>query len=176
MITRRTFLAATMLGAFSILGLTGCAVTPPSAKTWRGRFSLRAVDLSGHPLAQTGRFELLSAPEISRLDLLTPLSGILARIEITPQEASLRRSLSEEAEKDRDVETLCRRLIGFPLPVEELLDLLRAGAATPDTVALGEWQCHILARMADGAPKRLRIERTSAPSLTLLILLEESAK
>ena len=175
MIARRTLLTAVgAFGAFNTLMLTGCAVTPSSAKTWRGRFSLRVTDLSGRTQAQTGRFELLDAPTLSRLDLLTPLSGILARIEISPTGASFRRSLAEEAEKDHDVDALCRRLLGFPLPVEALFALLRAGVASPDISAAGEWRCHILERMADGTPKRLRIERTSAPYLTLVILLEES--
>ena len=177
MIARRTLLAAAAaFGTLNVLTLTGCVLTPPSAKTWRGRFSLRATDLSGRTQAQTGRFELLDAPALSRLDLLTPLSGILARIEITPTGASFRRSLTEEAEEDHDVDALCRRLIGFPLPVEALFELLRAGATAPNTSASEEWRCRIQERMADGTPKRLRIERTSAPPLTLVILLEESAE
>ena len=162
-----------LLGAAAALLMTGCTSTPPAARRWAGRFSLRVTDPAGRRQAQSGRFELLEAPDLLRLDLLSPLSGVMARIEETPQGASLRRSLAGPAEEDRSIAALCRRLLGFPLPVRELLELLQEGAAAQDDRNIGEWHCRIHARSASGRPQRLQIERSEPPSISLILLLED---
>ena len=82
--SRRTFcLQSLAAGLSAVTLLSGCAVTPQNARVWRGRFSLRITAADGRLENQTGRFELTKTPQLLRLDLLTPLSGILARIEET---------------------------------------------------------------------------------------------
>mgnify|MGYP003157306638 CR=1 FL=1 len=93
--SRRTFcLQSLAAGLSAVTLLSGCAVTPQNARVWRGRFSLRITAADGRLENQTGRFELTKTPQFLRLDLLTPLSGILARIEETSRGASFTRSLS----------------------------------------------------------------------------------
>lgn len=151
--------------------LAGCAAVPQDARIWRGRFSLRTVR-GGKAENQTGRFELMRSAKLLRLDLLTPLSGILARIEITPESASLQRSLDEPAVTRPDADTLLTELLGFTLPVEALADLLDAPAEQNDA-ARGPWQARILSRSADGTPQRLRIEgRPADAAVSLTVFVE----
>ena len=102
--SRRTFcLQSLAAGLSAVTLLSGCAVTPQNARVWRGRFSLRITAADGRLENQTGRFELTKTPQFLRLDLLTPLSGILARIEETSRGASFTRSLSEPAVTRSDI-------------------------------------------------------------------------
>ena len=154
--------------------LAGCASAPQGSRVWRGRFALRALRPEGVVEALSGRFELTSAPDLLRLDLLTPLSGVLARIEETSSGASMRRNLTDEPVADRDLDALTQRLLGFPVPVRELLALLEAGASAPAESSPAGWRCGVLARNASGAPARIRIERAAVPALTLTVLVEEN--
>ncbi|MDO5530713.1 lipoprotein insertase outer membrane protein LolB [Sutterella sp.] len=158
--------------ALAALLATGCAVTPPESRRWQGRFALRAPDGRGGTEAVSGRFVLLDAPGLLRLDLLTPLSGILARIEETPSGASFTRSLEEEPERAPDLDTLLTGLLGFTLPVRELRALLASGAAAPADASSGDWRCRVLARREDGTPRRMRIERGD---IIVTLVLEEDA-
>lgn len=169
MTARRTLLA---LSALLPLFAAGCAVAPTGARRWSGRFAFSA-ELEGGAERQSGRFELMDSPERLRLDLLTPLSGILARIEETPRGASFSRGGTDEPVVADDLDELLMRLLGFTLPVRELRDLLAAGAAAPDAFEAGGWRCRILARGRDGSAKRLRIERAAAPRMTLTAVTDD---
>ena len=162
--SRRTFcLQSLAAGLSAVTLLSGCAVTPQNARVWRGRFSLRITAADGRLENQTGRFELTKTPQFLRLDLLTPLSGILARIEETSRGASFTRSLSE--------------LLGFTLPVVPLANLLEQTAAAEMSV-YGPWRAQILSRFTDGSPQRLRIDgragQTSAAPLVQLTIFVEA--
>ena len=138
--SRRTFcLQSLAAGLSAVTLLSGCAVTPQNARVWRGRFSLRITAADGRLENQTGRFELTKTPQLLRLDLLTPLSGILARIEETSRGASFTRSLSEPAVTRSDINALLTELLGFTLPVVPLANLLEQ-TATAEMSVYGPWR------------------------------------
>mgnify|MGYP004681524319 FL=1 len=164
MMQRRLVLSA--LAAALLAG--GCAAPLANAHTWKGRFALRNEKEN-----LSGRFELTDAPDLLRLDLLTPLSGILARIEETSDGAVFMKSLSDPGIKGPNLEALMESLLGFTLPVHDLLALLRAGAAARD-LSSRNWQCRILSRLPDGAPQRLRIERAAPNALQVTLFIDEA--
>ena len=167
-VSRRTFI----LG-LSAAVLSGCAVVPDNARVWRGRFSLR-TSLNGRSEVQSGRFELTRAPDLLRLDLLTPLSGILARIEETPRGASFARSLDDEPVVRPNMDALLTELLGFTLPVGAMGSLL-GEPAIQNECTYGAWRVRILSRLADSSPERLRIEGradSSAPAVQLTLFVE----
>ena len=166
--SRRTFcLQSLAAGLSAVTLLSGCAVTPQNARVWRGRFSLRITAADGRLENQTGRFELTKTPQFLRLDLLTPLSGILARIEETSRGAVTR----------SDINALLTELLGFTLPVVPLANLLEQTAAAEMSV-YGPWRAQILSRFTDGSPQRLRIDgragQTSAAPLVQLTIFVEA--
>ena len=176
--SRRTFcLQSLAAGLSAVTLLSGCAVTPQNARVWRGRFSLRITAADGRLENQTGRFELTKTPQFLRLDLLTPLSGILARIEETSRGASFTRSLSEPAVTRSDINALLTELLGFTLPVVPLANLLEQTAAAEMSV-YGPWRAQILSRFTDGSPQRRRIDgragQTSAAPLVQLTIFVEA--
>ena len=146
--------------------LAGCAVSPSDETRFTGRFSLLT---SAARERVTGRFALSRRGDAIRLDLLTPLSGILARIDITPESAELSRGLHEVVERERDAETLMRKHLGFAVPVERLVTWLKHPPA--DRFDAGPWHVSLESRFDDGAPRRIRI--TSA-DLVLTLLLDAS--
>lgn len=159
----------TLLASFAAALLAaGCAAPPANARMWKGRFALRSEKEN-----LSGRFELTDAPGLLRLDLLTPLSGILARIEETSEGALFTRSLSEPGIKGENLEALMTELLGFALPVHALLSLLQKGAAAQD-LSSGAWQCRILSRLPDGAPQRLRIECASPDAFQVTLFIDEA--
>ena len=175
--SRRTFcLQSLAAGLSAVTLLSGCAVTPQNARVWRGRFSLRITAADGRLENQTGRFEPTKTPQFLRLDLHTPLSGILARIEETSRGASFTRSLSEPAVIRSDIDALLTELLGFTLPVVPLANLLEQTAAA-ETSVYGPWRAQILSRFTDGSPQRLKIDgragqTAAAPLVQLTIFVE----
>ena len=146
----------------------GCASPLANARTWKGRFALRSEKEN-----LSGRFELTDAPGLLRLDLLTPLSGILARIEETSGGAIFMKSLSDPGVRGKNLEALMDSLLGFSLPVHDLLSLLRNGAEARD-LSSQTWQCRILSRFPNGAPQRLRIEHGSPNALQVTLFIDEA--
>lgn len=170
----RTFSRRTACALFAAL-LSGCAALPEAATVRRGRFALRASGPAGAE-SHNGRFELTRSPGLLRLDLLTPLSGILARIEVTPRGASFARSLSETPVERPDVDALLTELIGFTLPVEPLAELLDDRGGEGERL-VGDWRARILALAPDGTPRRLRLDRDArgaAPAVSLTVFVEPS--
>ena len=74
--------------------LAACTTLPEGVRERRGRFSLQKTGY-GAPEQFTGRFTLRTGPGLLRLDILTPLSGVIARIESTPHGATISRGLDE---------------------------------------------------------------------------------
>ena len=149
MTSRRNLLTMmTLLGA-----LGGCvSLTPPNARVIRGRFSLTAK-LAEKRVAQSGRFECAFTDQMLRLDLLTPLSGIVARLESSPKGASLSRSAhGDEVLSASSLDELSRQ-------------------------ALGPWVIQVLERTPDGTPSRLRISNPqSQPTVLLTILMDSNGQ
>ena len=170
MMKRRLILSAI---AAALLA-AGCASPLANARTWKGRFALRSEKEN-----LSGRFELTDAPGLLRLDLLTPLSGILARIEETSGGAIFMKSLSDPVTRviatvygDKTANFM-DSLLGFSLPVHDLLSLLRNGAEARD-LSSQTWQCRILSRFPNGAPQRLRIEHGSPNALQVTLFIDEA--
>lgn len=166
MTARRTVLGLALAGA---LALAGCAVVPEGAIRREGRFSLSAKTPQGVENV-SGRFLYLKAPGLSRLDLLTPLSGVIARIERTPQGASIARGAADPL-TGPDLDALLTAQLGFALPVDALEAMLTTPPAETETVA-GDWRATVLSREASGAPSRLRFTHLTEPPVTVTILLD----
>lgn len=177
MLARRTLIVWSAAAAL----LAGCQTLHTGERRLQGRFSLRVTDEAGRRDAQQGRFELLDAPSLRRLDLLTPLSGVLARIEAAPGKARLYRGSGDAVVRAGSAEDLTLSIIGFPVPVTTLSELLFAPAPAqiPDELTVDGWLVRILSRFPAGAPRQVRLNKTSpAPGLadiTLTIVVEESA-
>lgn len=167
MIGRRPF----ALGALVLLALGGCTL-PAGSRRWAGRFSLRAQGPQG-AVSETGRFEFVEGRRGLRLDLLTPLNGVVARIESSPEGAFFYRGGEATPEVDADLDRLLMRLLGFTLPVNALPELLEGRT---DTLSSSGWTGTVLARREDGRVRTARIERAASsttPAVLLTVVLDE---
>lgn len=138
----------------AILGLlaAGCTTPDQSAYQQGGRFAVNFFD--GEKLrAENGRFLYRESTGLRQLDLLTPLNGVLARIEVTTRETCLTRSSGETTCRP-SAGTLLEELIGFDIPVEALGSLLRDGTMP---AGVTQWQARVRARHEDGRVKTLTI-------------------
>lgn len=176
MLSRRTLIVWNAAAAL----LAGCQTLRTGERRLQGRFSLRTTDEAGRRDAQQGRFELFDAPSLRRLDLLTPLSGVLARIEAAPGEARLYRGSGDAVVRAGSAEALTLSLLGFPVPVTTLSELLFAPepAQISNELTIDGWSVRILSRFPAGEPRQVRLNKLSpAPGLadiTLTIVVEAS--
>lgn len=168
MTTRRKLI----LTSLSLLVLGGCAVTDSeSLFSAAGRFSVIVRAANGQQESFNGRFSLRRTATLTTLDLMTPLNGILARIEVTPSGATLMRNPDEEPLRAPTAEALMERALGFSLPPDALEDWLRM---TQDQAEGWGWQVTVSERLANGLPKRIRAKRqTSEVALSLTLLLDD---
>ena len=90
---RRILLA--LPAAAAVLTLAGCVTGQPPLFERYGRFALVSTSASGEREAVNGRFSLRRTSAGLRLNLMTPLNGILASIEVTPSGAVLETSQNE---------------------------------------------------------------------------------
>ena len=167
---RRFILSAALL---TPLLIAGCAV-PEADQLFSsaGRFSLSGTDAQGKTFAASGRYDLRRRAGLTRLDLLTPLHGILARIEVTPDGASLTRSQDEPPVTAPDAETLMRGLLGFSFPVDALERWL--GDTRSDFTEYG-WRIRILQRFPDGSVKTVRASR-ALPAVTVTLAVDSRSE
>lgn len=144
----------------SSLLLFGCsAISPTSMFEQHGRFSLSTINHNGESKTDTGRFTYRSAHNSQSLDLLTPLSGVLAHIEITPNQACL----STYNHPDE----VCRQTLtqlfeesfgkGYSLPIEHFEELLKRGTLPPSET---RWKASALSHHPNGKPKLIVIMPT----------------
>lgn len=135
------------LGAAALLALAGCAVPPvatpqagngaaigPTQATveYQGRFSISYNDSNGTPRNAYGNFDWRDHGAAITLELRNPLGQTLARIESTPEGATL--ALPNQALRQApDASTLMRNMLGFELPVDDLKYWLN-GKAAPSAV------------------------------------------
>ncbi len=168
MMRRRIFLAA------AALALAGCASDPRKDEDRiRGRFSLTLGE-GAEARNQTGRFECVKRKDHLRLDLLTPLSGMIARIESDPSGARFYRQLDEPPVKAPSLEELLLRVTGFSLPVESLPEIPKT--VPPARSSARGWTVETTARFPSGRPRTLRFSRkTSGLLVSLTVVLDHEA-
>lgn len=162
------------LVAAALLSLAGCQSLPEHANRWQGRFSLTMSSL-GKVSSETGRFELIDAPgNRRRLDLLTPLSGVIARIEDTPEGAALWFGSSDVPKKAASLDELLQQNLGFTVPLDLLLQMLSDTQGRFTTGESDGWHYEITSRQPSGTPLRLllRHPRTAAlPDIKLILAI-----
>ncbi len=164
---RRHLLSLALLS--STLPLVGCALQKSVYLFERsGRFSLMTPNEEGKMTAINGRFSLRRTPEVITLDLMTPLNGILARIEITPSEATLTRDLNTPPLFAPSGEELMQQVLGFALPIPVLEDWL---STKDNQVNAYGWKVHILKRTVQGMPSTIRAQ-CSVPSVKLTLSID----
>ena len=116
---RRTLLlglaASALTAACSSLG----PQTGSFAEKIEGRFST-VTEFRGRKVSQTGSFTLTRAGSSTVLELGHPLTGILARITVSPQLTTLETSDGKKL-SDRTPERLMMNELGFSFPVTEMM-------------------------------------------------------
>jgi outer membrane biogenesis lipoprotein LolB len=180
------------LGACASLPL---ATTAPSQQAYSGRFSLTIDETQmpssrTSPTATSGRFELVTGAGMTRIDLLSPLGTTMARFELAPEGASL--SLTEDGavrvERDSDPARLSARVLGWTLPLQDLVAWIRAepDPGSPVQALSGDapgnrhfqqdgWE--VLAQTGT-APLKLRVSHPAtaeSPALSLRVVLDPAS-
>ena len=160
---RRTLLSLSTV----VLMLGGCATKEIPLFERRGRFSFVSFSPAEKREAVNGRFSLWRTPASLNLNLMTPLNGILARIEVTPRGAVLQTARDERSFSAPTAEELMTRATGISIPVETLEQWL---TTTDDQIAEYDWSVRVLKRRSDGMPGTIRASSAdSAVSLTLIM-------
>ena len=107
---------------------------------------------------RSGRFSLVSISS----NLMTPLNGILARIEVTTRGAVLQTARDEQSFSAPTAEELMERVTGISVPVEALEQWL---TTTDDQISEYGWSVRVLKRRSDGMPgKTQSLSACSGPT------------
>ena len=159
--------------------LAACTSLPEGVRERRGRFSLQKTGY-GAPEQFTGRFTLRTGPDLLRLDILTPLSGVIARIESTSRGAPNSRGLAEVIARGDSPEALMEETLGFSIPVSTLEAWLdgrpRPDALPAETWRDGDWSVRVNARQPDSTPSRiLAVYENQGVKVRLTLLLDPPA-
>jgi outer membrane biogenesis lipoprotein LolB len=159
--------------------LAACTSLPEGVRERRGRFSLQKTGY-GAPEQFTGRFTLRTGPDLLRLDILTPLSGVIARIESTSRGATISRGLDEVIARGDSPEALMEETLGFSIPVSTLEAWLdgrpRPDALPAETWRDGDWSVRVNARQPDSTPSRiLAVYENQGVKVRLTLLLDPPA-
>lgn len=159
--------------------LAACTSLPEGVRERRGRFSLQKTGY-GAPEQFTGRFTLHTGPDLLRLDILTPLSGVIARIESTSRGATISRGLDEVIARGDSPEALMEETLGFSIPVSTLEAWLdgrpRPDALPAETWRDGDWSVRVNARQPDSTPSRiLAVYENQGVKVRLTLLLDPPA-
>ena len=159
--------------------LAACTSLPEGVRERRGRFSLQKTGC-GAPEQFTGRFTLRTGPDLLRLDILTPLSGVIARIESTSRGATISRGLDEVIARGDSPEALMEETLGFSIPVSTLEAWLdgrpRPDALPAETWRDGDWSVRVNARQPDSTPSRiLAVYENQGVKVRLTLLLDPPA-
>ena len=174
MIARRTLIA----GALGVpLLLSGCQTIPENAIRWQGRFAV-TISASSKTVSETGRFELIESNGRRRLDLLTPLSGVIARIETDDKGATLWYGSRSDPFEAPNLDALLLQHLGFTVPIALLLEVLSDKSGRLSTGVAGGWRYDVTSRQPSGEAQRLVLEHAlTAASLgipTSNILIAEN--
>ncbi|MCF0252720.1 MAG: hypothetical protein HUK26_00080 [Duodenibacillus sp.] len=178
---RRLLLAALAAAASA----AGCSAFRPGApalvRRTAGRFSA-AVGSGESVQTATGKYRLERAGERLTLELLTPLNGVIARIETGPGGATFQKH-GEEPVSAESPERLLEELTGIALPaamLESWLDGVpsRKAPSWPagdNAFEQSGWRVDVRRRDDLGRPALLRLARPATPR-TRQILMTLSAE
>lgn len=98
-----------------------------------GRFAVNLQPMAQPPYAAQGGFSWRDDGRVLRLDLSSPLGGVLARIQVIPGQAVLERSDGSQTSA-ASADTLLAQVWGYPMPVTGLRYWIQ-GQATPGSPA-----------------------------------------
>lgn len=169
----------------SVLLLAGCATAPIADKRVRsGRFSLQIIRRDERN-SLAGRWRLQESAGEIELTLMTPLYGILARIRVGENGATLERPNKEGGnaiETAESAQALMLRHLGFSLPPEMLASWLSgtswAGAAAEQTAegfVQAGWQVVVKRLKPDGSPALVTLaqpETALQAAITVNLVIE----
>lgn len=166
----------------SLVLLSGCtAVHSPGTRERAGRFSLRAVGPKGAEAA-TGRWKLVESKDLTELTLMTPLYGILARITVTPEGATLERPNKESEgafDSAASAQELMQQHLGFGLPADMLSSWLSGepwvqapAQVADDFFTQSGWQIAVRRRKPDGSPALVTLSQSTPRQITLTLVIE----
>lgn len=143
--------------------LSACATPPrpttPSAQFWSGRIGLQV--LSDPPQSFHAGFELQGSPEQGELTLLSPVGGVLARLQWDAHQATLERG--SDRWRQASVDLLTRQLTPAPVPIAALFAWLKGQAAADDN-----WTAN-LSGYADGRIQAQRLQPLPRAELRLVL-------
>ena len=131
---------------------------------WSGRMALQVQDARQQSFS--AGFELQGRPEQGTLLVFNPLGSVIARLQWTPQGATLQQG--ENITESASLPELINRMTGSDIPVTALFDWLQG-----KNTAVGGWKTD-LSNLAQG---RLRADRFSPPpEASLRIVLDQDAR
>ena len=162
----RSFLSA--LCAISLLN--ACALLPQAFYEQGGRFALTYTSNDGKDRSENGRFQYREFGENSQLDLLTPLNGILARIDMKPSLVCLSKQDQEQTCNTSTADLLYSTL-GFSMPIDNFGDLIKAGRLPEQSKLSQFWDIQVRSRHPDGRIKVLKITPNVPTNLKTLSLV-----
>lgn len=151
-----------------------------------GRFAMSLHEADGTAQAAQGGFSWRDDGRTLRLDLLSPMGGVLARILVEPGHAQLERA-NGEVDLARNPDALLAEVWGEPMPVAGLRAWIRgqAWAGSPITSEQRDPQGRIVALVQDGwtlrlgnydaqGPGRLRLSREQGGQRLSLQLIADA--
>jgi Outer membrane lipoprotein LolB len=157
---------APLATAFISIWLSACAsLAPPPLPTEAselrsGRFSVTAykVDMETVSDRQSGGFTAEIAGRSARVDLVSPLGQIIARVSASPGKASIETAQGQRFEdlSENADEQVTLQALGLPIPLLGLSQILVKSSA----VDVAGWQTEIQEThnaVENGRPKRLKM-------------------
>lgn len=135
-----------------------------------GRFAVNLQPVAQPPYAAQGGFSWRDDGRVLRLDLSSPLGGVLARIQVMPGQAVLERSDGSQ-ESAANADTLLAQVWGHPMPVTGLRSWIQ-GRASPGSPALAvqhDAQGRLIALQQDGWEIRLSDYDAQGPGRVRLL-------
>ncbi len=136
--------------------LNACALLPQYSYEQGGRFTLTYTSNDSKDHSESGRFQYREFGENSQLDLLTPLNGILARIDMKPSLVCLSKQ-DQESTCNTSTADLLYSALGFSMPIDNFGDLLKSGKLPEQSKLSQFWDIQVLSRHPDGRIKVLKI-------------------
>jgi outer membrane biogenesis lipoprotein LolB len=145
-----------------VVTLAGCASLNPAPQTSdastqrEGRFSVTAYQKDQQTILdrQSGSFSAEISKEAARVDLVSPLGQIVARVSVAPNLATIETAQGQKYSDTSDTadQKVTEKALGIPLP---LLGLSKTLVSTQAVVVPG-WNTELL-EVANQRPKRLRM-------------------